>query len=557
MNLSTFTGTIRCPAINDNLDWPSKESLQLPEAARITLQQQEIIQILDETVALGLNVVFFQVKPTSDALYKSTILPWSSYLTGTFGKDPAYDPLQFILEQAHQRNLELHAWFNPYRVSMDMKPSTIEAFENTATGSPSSVYSTHPDWIKTASDRFVIDPGLPLARAWIIEGVMEVVEKYDVDGIHFDDYFYYETATSKLDDDGTFACYGNDFTNKGDWRRNNTLLLITELSEKLRDSKPYLKFGISPSGVWRNKSDDPRGSDTSAGNPHYDNQYADTRLWVLKELVDYIAPQVYWPFTREIVRFDTITKWWANIVHGKNVHLYIGEALYKVGVPSVLEPQWQEGNGVSEIKKQLLWNMDTPEIQGSILFRHLCLRDPSVLPAKEAIKHEIWPFIALIPSMSWKDNRCPQAPTPIRLLAEFESGREADREFVGDTVELSKKPINLTHNVASTRIRLQWEDGAMLFSNACKFIAEEDTNPHQHALYYAIYRFTQDQPIDIDGANCLAIIRHKPDQQQNWFDNSPLREEGIRYCVIALNRNHNESDLCVAITVNGANDTLE
>ncbi|WP_425363661.1 glycoside hydrolase family 10 protein [Candidatus Tisiphia endosymbiont of Hybos culiciformis] len=488
-----------------NLDWPTKQSLAiLDQTERIKTQKNELISMLDEAVSMGINAVFFQVKPTSDAFYRSNILPWSSYLTGTLGQDPGYDPLQFIIEQAHQRNLELHAWFNPYRVSMDTEHSTIEALKNVPTGSPKSVYVVHPDWIGVAYNRFVIDPGIPDVRKWVIDGVMEVVEKYDIDAIHFDDYFYYETPDSKLNDDATFASYGNGFANKGDWRRNNTLLLITELSEAIRSVKPHVKFGISPSGVWRNKIDDPIGSDTSAGSPHYDTYYADTRLWILKELIDYVAPQVYWPFTRKIVQFDIITQWWSNVVQGKNVHLYIGEALYKVGVPSSTEPEWVVDNGASEIKKQLLWNIDMATIQGSILFHQSSLNEPVVLHAREVIKKEVWPSIALIPSMPWKGNISPRAPS------------------------------NLTQIVTPEGIRLQWEDGG------------DDSST---TVYYAIYRFTDGKPADINCADCLlSTVRRKIGKQQIWLDNSMKNNyKGLLYGVTALSRNHDESDVCTSI----------
>lgn len=493
----------------DNLDWPSKPSWALPDLERILTQQQELIDILDKAVALRMNAVFFQVKPTSDAFYRSTILPWSSYLTGTLGQDPGYDPLQFIVEQAHKRNLELHAWFNPYRVSLNTKPSTIKTFKNIPVQSPESVYVTNRDWIGIAHDRFVINPGIPEARSWVIQGVMEVAEKYDVDGIHFDDYFYYETNTSKLNDDSTFTSYGSDFTNKGDWRRNNTLVLITELSQILRLSKPYIKFGVSPSGVWRNKIDDPLGSDTKAGAPHYDYHYADTRLWILQELIDYIAPQVYWSFSKEIARFDIITKWWAGVVQNTNVHLYIGEALYKVG--SLAEPEWQSSNGVTEITKQLMSNIETPGIYGSILFRYSCLHNQEALPVTEVIQQKIWPFLALIPPMNCKDNTSP------------------------------KTPLNLTHNVTPEGIRLQWEN--------------DTTFPNNPPTYYTIYRFTNDQSLDIKEKNCLvATVRYTPNQQQTWIDNSKISDHEVIYSITALNRNHIESD-CISVTISGVNNT--
>ena len=315
-----------------NLDWPSKQSLAISnEAERVALQQRELTAMLDEAVSLRMNAVFFQVRPCADAFYRSTLVPWSRYLTGTLGQDPGFDPLAFVIEQAHRRNLELHAWFNPYRVSMDRSPATVEQLNRVAPGRPASVYQAQPQWIASASDRFVIDPGIPQARSAIVEAVMEVARNYDIDGVHFDDYFYYESAASPLDDSATFARYGQDFTDKGDWRRDNTYQLIRELSAALREFDPGIKFGVSPAGVWRNQSVDPLGSATRHGAPNYDVGFADTRRWVHEELLDYILPQVYWTFDLEVAPFEVVAKWWADTVHGRNVHLFIGEALYKVG----------------------------------------------------------------------------------------------------------------------------------------------------------------------------------------------------------------------------------
>ncbi|MBX9890613.1 MAG: family 10 glycosylhydrolase, partial [Amoebophilaceae bacterium] len=226
-----------------NLDWPSKASLTIQDSSeRMQAQQRELIAILDEAVNMRMNAVFLHIKPCADALYNSNILPPSAYLTGILGQDPGYDPLAFAIEQAHQRNLELHAWFNPYRVSTDKSQETIDGFHNMPATAPPSVYTTQPGWIKVAYDRFLIDPGIPAARRWVVDGIMEVVKNYDIDGVHLDDYFYYESTDSPMDDAETFNKYKASFTDKGDWRRNNTLLLITELSAQIRAEKPYIKF---------------------------------------------------------------------------------------------------------------------------------------------------------------------------------------------------------------------------------------------------------------------------------------------------------------------------
>lgn len=369
------------------LDWPSLSSVNLDsEKLRIEVQKKELTDKLDNLVKLGINTIFFQVKPDGTALYHSHILPWSDVLTGVVGKDPGYDPLAFIIAEAHKRNLKIHAWLNPYRVSMDTQPETIASLQKTLNSPPASVYVLHKDWIRTAYDRFVLDPGLPEVRNWITSIVAELVKNYDIDGIQFDDYFYYETPSSKLNDEATFQRYGQGFLDKASWRRNNTLLLIREVSSTIRSLKPTIEFGISPGGVWRNISDDPRGSDTKAGGPTYDRAYADTRLWVKDGLLDYIAPQIYWPFAREIVKYDVIAKWWADVVRSTNTKLYIGVALYKVGVPSQTEPDWSLDGGVPELKRQLDLNDELPEIKGEILFRKGLLQSPQTAEAVKYLK---------------------------------------------------------------------------------------------------------------------------------------------------------------------------
>lgn len=366
------------------LDWP--KSTPIFTADRIATQKKELIAILDEAVNMGMNAIIFQVKPNADAFYRSNILPWSTYLTGTLGKDPGYDPLDFIIKEAHKRNLKLHAWLNPYGVSMDTSKETIHMLENTPPEAPKSVYSRHQDWIGIAWDRFVLDPGIPAVRFWIEEVVTELVSNYDIDGIHFDDYFYAESTDSLLNDEKTYLAYGTAFSNKADWRRNNTYLLIKQLSKKIKALKPHVEFGISPAGVWRNKKDDLSGSDTQVGHPNYDAAYADTRRWVQEELIDYIAPQIYWPLARKVASYDVIAKWWANVVRPTKTRLYIGMALYKVGKYDALEPDWSIDGGVPEIKRQLDLNESIPEIQGSILFRQGSLQEPETQKVAEYIK---------------------------------------------------------------------------------------------------------------------------------------------------------------------------
>ncbi|WP_409160208.1 glycoside hydrolase family 10 protein [Pectobacterium sp. B2J-2] len=368
------------------LDWPPVASVNASSPAiRIALQQETLKSKLDKLKNLGINTVFFQVKPDGTALWPSKILPWSDMMTGHIGEDPGYDPLQFMLDEAHKRGMKVHAWFNPYRVSVNTKSATVAELNRTLSQNPASVFVLHRDWIRTAGDRFVLDPGIPEARNWITSIVAEVVARYPIDGVQFDDYFYAESPGSALDDSATFKIYGQGFASKADWRRHNTQQLIEQVSHTIKQLKPDVEFGVSPAGVWRNRSHDAAGSDTR-GAAAYDEAYADTRLWVQQGLLDYIAPQLYWPFARDAARYDVLAKWWADVVKPTSTHLYIGVALYKVGEPSKNEPDWTIHGGVPELKKQLDLNESMPHINGTILFRENSLNQPQTQDAVNYLK---------------------------------------------------------------------------------------------------------------------------------------------------------------------------
>ncbi len=363
------------------LDWPPVSSVTAGSASeRIREQQQALRDKLDKLKSLGINTVFFQVKPDGTALWPSKILPWSDMLTGNIGEDPGYDPLQFMLDEAHKRGMRVHAWLNPYRVSVNTRPKTISELNQTASQQPASVYVQHPEWIRTAGNRFVLDPGIPQVRDWIASIVSEIITHYRVDGVQFDDYFYAESPGSALNDNQTFRQYGQGFASKSDWRRHNTQQLIELVSQTIRRQSPGVEFGVSPAGVWRNLGQDPAGSATR-GAAAYDESYADTRLWVQQGLLDYIAPQIYWPFARSAARYDVLARWWADVVKPTNTRLYIGVALYKVGEVSKQEPDWVVNGGVPELKKQLDLNDSLPQINGTILFRENNLNQPQTQQA--------------------------------------------------------------------------------------------------------------------------------------------------------------------------------
>ncbi|WP_338540080.1 family 10 glycosylhydrolase [Paenibacillus tundrae] len=330
-----------------NGDWPSSGARN-----NITKQKQEYTQQLDALKDMGINAVFVQVRANADAIYPSGLVPWNTVLTGTQGKDPGYDPLSFMIEEAHQRGMEFHAWFNPFRATNSASTSGLAA---------NHVSKLHPDWIVNVSGKLYINPGMPQARQHIIDTIMEVVNQYDIDGVHLDDYFYPSNAT--FNDDAAFKTYNTLNTkDRAEWRRDNINQFVKQLGESVHRVKPNVQYGISPFGVWRNKADDPTGSDTRAGVPAYDSMHADVRTWIKQGWIDYVAPQVYWSMTLSAARYDKVVDWWVNEVANTNVKLYIGHAPYKLGTSEI---GW---NTSQEIIDQLIYNEKYDLIKGDIYF---------------------------------------------------------------------------------------------------------------------------------------------------------------------------------------------
>ncbi|MFJ2440303.1 MULTISPECIES: glycoside hydrolase family 10 protein [unclassified Streptomyces] len=300
-----------------NRDWPSRTGLTAAQ------QRTELIRHLDTAVARGLNAVVLQVRPTADALWPSPYEPWAQYLTGTQGKDPGWDPLGTAVREAHARGLELHAWFNPYRVANHTDPTRLAATH------PARV---HPGWVVPYGGKLYYNPGLPEVRAFVQDAMMDAVVRYDIDAVHWDDYFYpYPVAGQTFDDDDAYRRHGGLFAGRAAWRRDNTDRLVRETAARIKAAKPRVRFGISPFGVWRNASTDPLGSDTRGGVQTYDDLYADTRKWIRNGWIDYIVPQLYWNIGFAACDYAKLLSWWDGVVRGTGVDLYIGEALYKAG----------------------------------------------------------------------------------------------------------------------------------------------------------------------------------------------------------------------------------
>lgn len=333
-----------------NLDWPSAPGLS---AAR---QRRELLDLLDAAVDRRLTAVMFQVRPTADALWPSPYEPWSEYLTGTQGRDPGWDPLGTAVHEAHQRGLQLHAWFNPYRVANHTDPSRLTARH------PARV---HPDWVIPYGGKLYYNPGLPEVRGFVQDAMLDAVRHYAVDAVHWDDYFYpYPVAGRTFDDDDAYQRHGSDFDSRADWRRDNIDRLVQETAARIRQIRPGTRFGVSPFAVWRNSDTDRLGSDTRAGVQTYDDLYADTRGWVRKEWIDYIVPQVYWHLGNAAADYAELIPWWSRVVEGTRVRLYIGEALYKAGAPG--QPAaWQDPD---ELSRHLSFGAGYPQVRGNVFF---------------------------------------------------------------------------------------------------------------------------------------------------------------------------------------------
>jgi len=300
----------------NNIDWPSKPNLTVEE------QKREFLGLLDTFQKFKLNVVILQVRAASDAFYKSKTEPWSHFLTGKQGRAPKpfYDPLAWAIEMCHQRGMELHAWFNPFRVR------NLGFYQL----DPNSFATKHPQYVKEFDKKYFLDPGYPEVIKHVVAVIAEVARNYPIDAVILDDYFYpYPVSGKKFGDEKSFARYGKPFYPKrlGEWRRENINRFISSLHDTLQNINPKIKFGISPFGIWRNKLVDPAGSSGRKGLSSYDDLYADVRKWLMNGWIDYVMPQLYWEKGNHFGDFTSLVQWWNENSFGKP--LYIGQALYK------------------------------------------------------------------------------------------------------------------------------------------------------------------------------------------------------------------------------------
>ncbi|PWJ59841.1 uncharacterized lipoprotein YddW (UPF0748 family) [Dyadobacter jejuensis] len=457
----------------DNIDWPSSKNLS-PQ-----LQREEYTNLLDFHKKVGMNAVFVQVRAAGDAFYAKSPEPWSEWLTGRQGRQPfpLWDPMEFMLQETHKRGLEFHAWLNLNRLVH--KSSTSVSSDN--------ISNKHPEWILSYDGYKLFNFGLPEVRQFITDMTVNVARNYDVDGIHFDDYFYpYAAAGQVIKDDETFRKYGADFDSKADWRRHNIDLLVKQIHDALYELNPRLKFGISPFGVWRNRSVDPKGSNTQGGLSSYDDLFADSRKWVKEGWVDYIAPQIYFSSGFKKVPFRNMVDWWAENSFGR--HFYVGLGAYRIG-PTDKDTNWANPlelpNQIDYLRQQ--------QSEGAIFFSSRSLKN-NQLGFVDSLQQHYFRYPALVPTMPWKDHTPPLSPKRLKAT------------------------------LMATGLELTWEQ-------------PDTASDGDRARYYVIYRFHPDQtPTAHDPRNIIGICY----EGEHFMDDRVKAGEKYIYYITAVDRLHNE-----------------
>jgi uncharacterized lipoprotein YddW (UPF0748 family) len=367
----------------ENIDWPLKGMVDAES------QKAEFIRQLDMHKQNGMNAVIVQVRPSADAFYPSKYEPWSQWLTGVQGQPPSpyYDPLKFMIEETHKREMEFHAWCNPYRADFQIGKSSI---------APNHITRIHPEWFLTYGDKKYFDPSNKDAQKFVVNVVSDIVKRYDVDAIHMDDYFYpYRIAGKEFPDEAAYRKSGTTLS-KDDWRRSNVDSIIAMLSRAIKKEKPWVKFGISPFSVWRNKDHDPDGSDSKSAQTNYDDLYADILLWLKKGWIDYVAPQLYLEIGNAKIDYEKLLDWWSKHSYGRQC--YIGIGIYRAGSNSA----WKDP---TQLPRQIEDLRNTPNVQGAIYFSSKTFdRNPNGW--SDSLRNNYYRDPALIPPMDW----LPQKP---------------------------------------------------------------------------------------------------------------------------------------------------
>ncbi len=461
-----------------NIDYPTSKTLTSAQ------QQAEFIKLLDQHKQAGINAVMVQIRTNGDAFYPSELAPWSEFLTGKQGKtpEPYYDPIAFMIAECRKRGIEFHAWFNPYRAVSNVNTSVLDA---------KHVAVKHPEWLLAYGNLRVLDPGNPEVIKHVTQVVMEVANKYDIDGVHFDDYFYpYPTTGLTLNDSVTYAKNPRGILKKVDWRRDNVNILVKTISDSLKSAKPWVKFGISPFGIWQNKSSaQPLGSATG-GLESYNDIYCDSKIWLQNGWVDYIAPQIYWNIGFTVADFAILVPWWANNAFDR--HLYIGHAAYRINASD--NTTWQNP---TQMPNQIRLNSSNAKVQGSIFYNTNTL-NKNLLGFRDSLITKFYKSPSLMPTMAWKDIIAPAAPQ------------------------------NLTTILSNNGLQLKWNKPTV------------GTSEIEKIRGYVVYRFANNDAVDITKSEAIRTIIAK---DTTAFFDAETTPQALRYTYVitALDRLHNES----------------
>jgi uncharacterized lipoprotein YddW (UPF0748 family) len=392
----------------DNIDWPS------PGNYNSESQKAEFIRQLEMLQRIGMNAVVVQVRPACDAFFPSSIEPWSEWLTGKQGRAPVpfYDPLEFMIAETHKRGMEFHAWCNPYRAVFETGHSSVITIHKgrhhhrkiirvkQSSIAPNHVSLQHPDWIIKYGDTKYLDPGNKDVQSYVNSVVRDMLNRYDVDAIHFDDYFYpYRIGEVEFQDNASFLKYGNGL-DKESWRRSNVDSVIVMLHRTIQEVKKTCKFGVSPFGVWRNLSKDSLGSNTRAGQTNYDDLYADILLWLKNGWIDYVVPQLYWEFEQKNAPFGVLLDWWSKNHYGRPC--YIGLGIFRAGS----NVYWKDKN---QFPRQLHAIRDHPDIGGQVYFSSSSFYK-NAYGWNDTLRENFYNYPALIAPMPWIDSSRPSIP---------------------------------------------------------------------------------------------------------------------------------------------------
>ena len=475
-----------------NIDWPSAPGLSSER------QKAEFDSLLDVLKAMNMNAVFVQIRPTGDAIYRSKSVPLSSFLVGKQGAmldDTLYDPLEYMIKAAHNRNMEFHAWMNPYRAAWSLDTTLLDSIHPLRSLTP----KRKAEWFFKYGRRWYFNPASSSVRQYLTNIVKDIVIRYDVDGIHFDDYFYpYKESGLSLDDAlndyDAFATGDHSFTDIADWRRDNVNKLVEMVSKTIKKYKPYVKFGIGPFGVWRNKERDPEnGSNTRAGVTCYDDLYADVLLWLKNGWIDYVAPQLYWSIGYPPADFEELVDWWSKHTYGKQ--LYIGHAAYKIN-NSPNDDNWKDPE---EISKQIALVRSNPNVAGSIFYSTKpLLRNP--LGVQDSLITSLYKHPALMTPTPHLSKATPATATICRVKG------------------------------TPSSVQITW--------NLCQLLSGDEM-----PFYFALYRFDGEGVGKFDQPRNLLGVTPFYSEKWTFEDYTAVEGEFYTYVIVAFNRANVEGNL--------------